>query len=208
MWYCPLQHWTLLPSSVTSTAGCCFCFESFSLFFLELFLHWSPITYLACTDLGSSSFSVLSFYLFILFLGFSREKYWSGLPFTSPVDHVFSEVSTVSCPSCVAYMAWLIVSLSKTRLWSMWSDWLVFCDCGFQSVCPLMEKDKRLMEAPWLERLTEGGTGSYTRVAQKFSTWWWNDFSMCSGTKTAASFITWIEKCAHMAMYLEFSPRI
>ena len=26
-------------------------------------------------------------------------------------------------------------------------DWLVFCDCGFQSVCPLMEKDKRLMEA-------------------------------------------------------------
>ena len=26
-------------------------------------------------------------------------------------------------------------------------DWLVFCDCGFQSVCPPMEKDKRLMEA-------------------------------------------------------------
>ena len=24
---------------------------------------------------------------------------------------------------------------------------LVFCDCGFQSVCPLMEQDKRLMEA-------------------------------------------------------------
>ena len=42
----------------------------------------------------------------------------------------------------------------------MWSDWLVFCDCGFQSVCPLMEKDKRLMEASWWERLTEGETGS------------------------------------------------
>ena len=27
----------------------------------------------------------------------------------------------------------------------MWSDWLVFCDCGFQSVYPLMEKDKRLI---------------------------------------------------------------
>ena len=26
-------------------------------------------------------------------------------------------------------------------------DWLVFCDCGFQSVCALMEKDKRLIEA-------------------------------------------------------------
>ena len=26
----------------------------------------------------------------------------------------------------------------------MWSVWLIFCDCGFQSVHPLMEKDKRL----------------------------------------------------------------
>ena len=42
----------------------------------------------------------------------------------------------------------------------MWSDWLVFFDCGFQSVCPLMEKEKRLMEASWWERLTEGETGS------------------------------------------------
>ena len=25
--------------------------------------------------------------------------------------------------------------------------WLVFCDCGFQSVCPLMDENKRLMEA-------------------------------------------------------------
>ena len=30
----------------------------------------------------------------------------------------------------------------------MWLDWLVFCDCGFHSVCPLMEKDKRLMKLP------------------------------------------------------------
>ena len=58
-------------------------------------------------------------------------------------------------PICLGwpYKAWLIVSLSSTRLWSMWSDWLVFCDCGFLSVCCLMEKDKRLMEAYWSERL-------------------------------------------------------
>ena len=31
---------------------------------------------------------------------------------------------------------------------------------SFQSVCPLMEKVKRLMEASWWERLTEGETGS------------------------------------------------
>ena len=32
----------------------------------------------------------------------------------------------------------------------MWSDWLVFCDCDFKSACPLMEKDKMLMD--WLRR--------------------------------------------------------
>ena len=42
----------------------------------------------------------------------------------------------------------------------MWSDWLVSCDCGFQSLCPLMEKGNRLMEASWWERLTEGEIGS------------------------------------------------
>ena len=26
----------------------------------------------------------------------------------------------------------------------MWSVWLVFCDCGFHSVCPLTDKDKKL----------------------------------------------------------------
>ena len=41
--------------------------------------YWAP------TDPGSSSFSVLSFCLFMLFMGFSRQEYWSGLPFPSPV---------------------------------------------------------------------------------------------------------------------------
>ena len=64
MQYCSLQHQTLLPSPVTSTTGCCFCFGSIPSFFLELFVHWSPVAYWAPTDLGSSSFSVLSFCLF------------------------------------------------------------------------------------------------------------------------------------------------
>ena len=33
------------------------------------------------------------FCLFILFMGFSRQECWSGLPFPSPVDHVLSELS-------------------------------------------------------------------------------------------------------------------
>ena len=43
MHYCSLQLQTLLLSAVTSITGCCFCFGSISSFFLELFLHWSPV---------------------------------------------------------------------------------------------------------------------------------------------------------------------
>ena len=70
-----LQHQILLPSPVTSTTGRCFRFGSISSFFLELFLHSSPVAYWSPTDLGISTFSVLSFCLFILFMGFSRQKY-------------------------------------------------------------------------------------------------------------------------------------
>ena len=86
MQYCSLQHRTLLLSPVTSATGYYFCFGSIPSFFLELFLHWSPVAYWAPTDLGSSSFDILSFCLFLLFMGFSRQQYWSGLPFPSPVE--------------------------------------------------------------------------------------------------------------------------
>ena len=102
MWYCSLQHQTLLLSPVTFTTGHCFCFGSIPSFFLELFLHWSPVAYWAPTNLESTSFSVLSFCLFILFMGFSRQEYWSSLPFPSPVDHILSDLSTMTRPSWVA----------------------------------------------------------------------------------------------------------
>ena len=111
MQYCSLQHQTLLPSPVTSTTGHCFCIGSISSFFLELFLHSSPVTYWAPTDLRSSSFSVLSFLPFHTVHGVLKNPevvYYSLLqwitfcPNTSlwPIHH--------GCP----YMAWLIVSLS------------------------------------------------------------------------------------------------
>ena len=116
MQYCSLQHQTLLPSPVTSTSGYCFCFGSIPSFFLELFLHWSPVAYWAPTYLGSSSFSILSFCLFILFMGFSRQEYWSSLPFPSPVGHALSELSTVTPPSWVSLhgMAHSFIELDKT----------------------------------------------------------------------------------------------
>src|SRR5574337_827567 len=55
MLYCSLEHWTFLLPPVTSTTGYCFCFGSIPSFFMELFLHRSPVAYWAPTDLGSSS---------------------------------------------------------------------------------------------------------------------------------------------------------
>ena len=93
-------------------------------------------------------------------MGFSRQENWSGLPFPSPVDHILSELSTMTCLSWVALQgtAHSFIELDKAVV--LWSDWLVFCDFCFHSVYSLMEKDKRLMEASWWERLTEGETGS------------------------------------------------
>ena len=131
MQYCFLQHWTLLLSPVTSTAGYSFCFGSIPSFFLELFLHWSPVACWAPTDLRSSSFSILSFCLFILFMGFSRQEYWSGLPFPSPVDHILSGLSTMTRLSWVAPQAWLsFIELDKAVV-LVWLDWLDFCEYGF-----------------------------------------------------------------------------
>ena len=134
MQYRSLQHQTLLPSPITSTAGCCFCFGSISSFFLELFLHYSPVAYWAPTNLGSSLFSVLSICIFILFMGFSRQEYWSGLPCPSPVDHILSDLSTMTRPFWVAPRAWLsFIELDKAVI-LVWLDWLVFCDYGFKTV--------------------------------------------------------------------------
>ena len=102
MQYCSLLHQTLLPSPVTSTIGYCFCFGAFSSFFLELFLHRAPVVYLAPIKLRSFISVSYLFCLFVLFMGFSRQEYQSGLPFPSPVDHVLSELSTMTHLSWVA----------------------------------------------------------------------------------------------------------
>ena len=114
MRYCSLQHRTLLLSPVTSTTGRCFAL-AVSLYFLELFLHSSPVAYWAPTDLGSSSFSVISFCLVILFMALSKQEYWSGLPFPSLVDHILSQLSTMTHLSWVALcgMAPSFIELDK-----------------------------------------------------------------------------------------------
>ena len=138
MQHCSLQHWIFLLSPVTSTTGCCFCFGSVPSFFLELFLHSSLVTYWPPNQPGSSSFSVLSFCLFILFMGFSRLEYQSGLaiPFSSG-SHFVRLLHHDPVHLDWPYMAWLsFIELDKAvvhmiRLAS--SLWL-----WFHSVCPPM----------------------------------------------------------------------
>ena len=109
------------------------------LFWLHLFILSEIIPPLFSSSilgsyLGSSSFSVLSFCLFIVFMGFSRQEYWSGLPLPSPVDHVLSFLFTMTHPSWVALhsMAHSFTELAKdvvhvinfiSFLWL----WLSFC---------------------------------------------------------------------------------
>ena len=90
--------------------------------------------------LRSSSFSVISFCLFILFMEFSRQEYWSGLPFPSPVDYILSDLSTMARPFWIAPRAWLsFIELDKAVV-LVWLDCLVFCEYGFSVfalLCPL-----------------------------------------------------------------------
>ena len=133
MQYCSLQHWTLLLSPVPSTTGCCFCFVYIPSFFLELFLHWSPVAYWAPTDLGNSSFSVLSFCLSYCSWGSQGKN-------TEVVCHSLLQWTTFcqTSPPWPTHLewphrAWLsFIELDKAVV-LVWLDWIVFCD--MVSVC-------------------------------------------------------------------------
>ena len=132
--YCFLQHHTLLSPPDSSRTGSPFCFGWTLSFLLGLFLCSSPVAYWAPPDLESSSFSVISFNPFILFIKFSRQEHWGGLPFPSPVDHVLSELSTMTHLSWVALqgMAYSFIELDKSvvhviSLVSFLWLWFSFC---------------------------------------------------------------------------------
>ena len=108
MQYCSLQHQTLLSSPDTTTAEHCSHFGPVASFLLELLVIalWSfPVAYWSPSDLGAGVGAHLPasyLCLFILPMGFSRQEYWSRLPFPSLLDHVLSEFFTITCLSWVA----------------------------------------------------------------------------------------------------------
>ena len=63
------------------------------------------------------------------------------------MDHILSELSTVTHSSLVALhgMAHSFIELDKAVVHVI--RLVSFSDCSFQSACPRMEKDKRFMEA-------------------------------------------------------------
>ena len=104
MQYYSLQHRILLSSADIATTEGHFRFGSVASFFLGLlvvFFHSSPVACWTPSNLGTSFFGVISFCLFIQLMRFSQQVYWSGLPFPPPVDHILSELSTMTCLSWV-----------------------------------------------------------------------------------------------------------
>ena len=76
----------------------------------------------------------LPFFSFSLLMGFWRNECWSGLLFPSPVDHILSELFTITYPSWVAlhHMAHSFIKLHKAVihvviLVSFLWFWFSFC---------------------------------------------------------------------------------
>ena len=98
----------------------------FIFFFLELVsaLLQSHIGHLP-TWRGPSS-SIISFSILIQFMGFSRQEYWTDLPFPFPVDYLLSKLSTMkvlrsSVTSTILGVTLFPVFLSSTLFSLCWS---------------------------------------------------------------------------------------
>ena len=138
-------------------------------------------------------------------MGSSRQEYWSGLPFPSPVNHILSDLSTMTRPSWVALQTWLsFIQLDKAVV--LLSDWLVSCDYGFSVSafwCPLPTPMVLLgFLLPWTWVISSGllqqstaaapylewGVSPHSRLSWS---WTWSSSSRPSCARAAAAPWTW-----------------
>jgi len=105
MKYCSLQHQT---TSITSHIHN----RALFLRWLRLFILSGIISpFFSSSILGTyrpgefifQCHIFLPFHTFCLFMWFSRQEYWSGLPLPFPVDHIVSELSTMT------YLSWVVL---------------------------------------------------------------------------------------------------
>ena len=107
----------MLPSSVTSTTGCCFCFGSVSVFLLVLFLHTYPVVYWVPTDLESPQ--SYHFCFFILLMGFSLESITTNK--TSGGDGIPVELFQILKDAAAQRLHSICQQIWKTQQWPQ--DW-------------------------------------------------------------------------------------
>ena len=122
MQFCSLQHHTLLLSPVTSTTGCCFCFDSIPSLFLELFLNWSPVTYWAPLTWGV--------YLSVSYLfAFSYCSWGSQSKNTEVVCHSFLQWTTFCQTSPNSPFSFLLnpTYLPRLKYWKCWCSKTLRC---------------------------------------------------------------------------------
>ena len=152
---------------------------------------------------------VLSFCIFILFMGFSKQEYWSGLPFPSPVDHILSDLSTMPTRLGWPHSAWLtFIELDKAVV-LVWLDWLVFCDYGFSVSalwCPLATPTILLgFLLPWTwgisSRLLQQSAAAAPYLGWRVSphhhpSWPWTWSSSSRPSCTCAATAPWMWSCS------------
>ena len=140
-------------------------------------------------------------------MGFSRQEYWSDLPFPSPVDHILTALSTMTRPSWVAPQAWLsFIELDKAVV-LVWLDWLVFCEYGFSVSalwCPLATPTILLgFLLPWTwgvsSQLLQQSSAAAPYLGwgvsphhHPFWSWTWNSSSRSSCACAAATPWRWV----------------
>ena len=104
--YCSLQHWTLLPSPVTSTAGHCFHFGSVSSFFLVI----SPLFSSSILGMYRPGEFIFQCHIFLPYhtvhhILKARILKWFAIPFSSgphsvrPLHH---DLPILGCPTGMA----------------------------------------------------------------------------------------------------------
>ena len=122
MQYCSSQHQSLFLSPVTSTTGCCCCFGSIPSFFLELFLHWSPVAYWDLLTWGVPL--SVSYHFAFSYCSWGSQGKNTG--FHSPLQWTTSCQTSPPWPTWLGWphTAWLSFT-ELNKLWSVWSDWLV-----------------------------------------------------------------------------------
>ena len=121
MQYCSLQHWTLFSLPDTSTTEYHFHFGPATPLFLELIvtaLHSSPVVYWTASDLGRLIFGCHIFLPFHTDHEILTARILEWFAFLLPVDHVLSELFTMTRLSQVALhsMAHSFIELCKPLL--------------------------------------------------------------------------------------------